>query len=208
MKTDKAGRIAAKLRGAGGFRLHARHRGAAGRPPADADRVQHRHDDEAAGATSGPLGTADRGRGPGHRLARARRQLGAALRQQIYRLHVGDDDQRHRALQRAGDRPCRPACPRSHSHRFRLALSQHAAVAGAGPAAVQARFHHHAGRAGAAAAARAAGAEGTCARCRRRASWWRRRPSRGIDQPVTVRARASSRARPTRSTGTPSSATA
>ena len=147
------------LRRAGGFRLHARHRRAARQSSAHADRVQSRHDRAHRRRDLGPDRHADRSRGAGHRLARARRQLGAALRQQVHRLHVGGDDERHRAFQRAGHRPYRPAHPGDPAHRLRLALSQHPAVAGAGPPAVQARIHRHAGRAGAAAAAGRAGAD-------------------------------------------------
>ena len=87
-----------KLRGAGGFRLPARHRDAAGRPSAHPDGVQPRHDREDRRRAERSGRHPDRDRGAGHRLARARRQLGAALRQQVHRLHVGGDDARHRAL--------------------------------------------------------------------------------------------------------------
>ena len=111
---------------------------------------------------------------------------------------------RHRALHDSGHRPCRAAHRRDPALGFRLALSQHAAIAGAGPAAVQARLHHHAGRAGAAAAARSSRRRSRCARCRRGRTgrdagiFRRRRAGRWS------RARASSPARPTSSTGTPS----
>ena len=68
VKTTRSGRHRRDIRRAGGFRLHPRHRAAAGRPPVHAGRLQHRHDGEDF-AEERPGRHADRGRGQGHRLA-------------------------------------------------------------------------------------------------------------------------------------------
>ena len=161
------------------------------------------------GANVRPDRHADRGRGAGHRLARARRQLGAALRQQVHRLHVDGDDRRHRAFQRAGHRPCR----RCTSWRSCTPISARPIAT---PSSRRCRTARSSSSTSPSRRAR------RC--CRRRPP---RRPRRSVrslppqgelvatpafsgDRPAgdRVRRAASSRARPTRSTGTRSSATA
>ncbi len=174
-----------KLRCAGGLRLPARRGDPAGRPPAHPDGVQSRYHrkDRRLAQRAGRLTDLDRG--AGHWLARARGQLGAALRQHVHRLHVGGDDAADRALHHPRHWARGLAHRRGAAFRFRLALSQYAAIAGAGPAEFQLDYTVTAGRSGAAAAAGAAGADERPQACAgRRAGCdagirWHRRSGRG-----------------------------
>ena len=73
-----------------------------------ADRLQPRHDGEAHRSEQRSDRHADWHRGHRHRLARTRNSLGAPLRQQVHRLHVGRDDRRYCPIGPAGHRPRRP----------------------------------------------------------------------------------------------------
>ncbi len=97
-----------EIPGTGRFRLHARHRVAARRPPVYADRLLHRHDGGDL-AKERPGRHADDRRGQGHRLAVARQFVGSALRQQFHRLDLLGDDARLRDASRS-PRPADPAC--------------------------------------------------------------------------------------------------
>ena len=94
------------LHGAGGFRIRARHRAAAGRPAVHPDRVRPRHDREAQ-IRSRAGRRPDRDRGQRHRVAGAARELDAAVRQRLYGLDVVDHHPWYGALHDSCDRPGR-----------------------------------------------------------------------------------------------------
>jgi hypothetical protein len=78
----------------------------------------------------------------------------------------------------AGRRPTRSARDRGRAFRLHVPLSQYAAVAGAGPAAIQSRLHHRPGARRCCHRLRSSRPRRKCIGCRHKANSWQRRSSR------------------------------